>query len=54
MFEGDTTAPPPWVPPPLTDEWAAHVSHEFFDQPATFYVANPSTGGDTWDQWQRQ
>jgi hypothetical protein len=31
MFEGDTTAPPPWVPPPSTDEWAAHVSHEFFD-----------------------
>jgi hypothetical protein len=36
MFEGDTTAPPPWVPPPSTD-WAARVSHEFFDQPATSY-----------------
>jgi hypothetical protein len=37
MFEGDTTAPPPWFPPPSTDEWAARASHEFFDQPATFY-----------------
>jgi hypothetical protein len=37
MFEGDTTVPPPWVAPPSTDEWAARVSHEFFDQPATSY-----------------
>jgi hypothetical protein len=31
MFKGDTTAPPPWIPPPSVDEWAACVSHEFFD-----------------------
>jgi hypothetical protein len=37
MFQGDTTVPPPWVPPPSTDAWAARVSHEFFDQPATSY-----------------
>jgi hypothetical protein len=37
MFEGDTDVPPPWVPPPSTDEWAARVSHEFFGQPATSY-----------------
>jgi hypothetical protein len=37
IFEGDTAVPPPWVPPPLTDEWAARVSHEFFDQLATSY-----------------
>jgi hypothetical protein len=37
MFEGETVAPPPWAPPPSTDEWAARVSHESFDQPATSY-----------------
>jgi hypothetical protein len=37
MFEGDTTAPPPWVPPPSTDEWVECVSHKFFNQPATSY-----------------
>jgi hypothetical protein len=37
MFEGDTTIPPPWIALPSTDEWAARVSHEFFDQPATSY-----------------
>jgi hypothetical protein len=37
MFEGDTTAPPPWGSPPSNDEWAARVSHKFFDQPATSY-----------------
>jgi hypothetical protein len=42
MFEGDTDVPPPWVPPPSTDEWAACVSHEFFDQPATSYVMENS------------
>jgi hypothetical protein len=33
MFEGDTPVPPPWVPPPSTDEWATRVSHEFFINP---------------------
>jgi hypothetical protein len=37
MFEDDTAIPPPWVPPSSIDAWAARVSHEFFDQPATSY-----------------
>jgi hypothetical protein len=31
IFNGDTAVPPPWVPPPSNEEWAARVSHEFFD-----------------------
>jgi hypothetical protein len=42
LFEGDTAVPPPWVPPPSTDAWAARVSHEFFDQPATSYGMDKS------------
>jgi hypothetical protein len=37
MFDGDTVVPPPWVTPPSNEEWAARVSHEFFDHPATSY-----------------
>jgi hypothetical protein len=43
MFEDDTVVPPPWAPPPSNDEWAARVSHEFFDQPATYYGMENST-----------
>jgi hypothetical protein len=43
MFEDGTAVPPPWVPPPSTDAWAACVSHEFFDQPATSYGMENST-----------
>jgi hypothetical protein len=37
MFQDDTVIPPPWAPPPSNDDWAAHVSHEFFHQLATSY-----------------
>jgi hypothetical protein len=44
MFEDYTVVPPPWDPPPSTDyEWAARVSHEFFNQHATSYGMENST-----------
>jgi hypothetical protein len=42
MFDGDTAVPPTWVAPPSNEEWATRVSHEFFDQPATFYFMEKS------------
>jgi hypothetical protein len=38
MIDGDTAVPPPWVAPPLDEEWAARASNEIFDRPAPSYV----------------